>query len=74
MNERCSGVRGLVHTSKFAAFVLLKVVVCIGSDFVEDVFSVRLVGLGCRWGSGDVDICPNSCVRAVVVCRGVRRE
>ncbi len=47
-----------MHTSKFAAFVPLKIVVCIGSDFVEDVFSVRLVGLGCRWGSGDIDVCP----------------
>ena len=61
-----------MHTSKFAEFVSLKIVVCIRSDFVEDVFSVRLVGLGCRWGSGDMDVCPNGCVRAVVVCRGVR--
>ncbi len=35
-----------MHTSKFATFVLLKIVVCIGSDNVEDVFSVRLVDLG----------------------------
>jgi len=63
-----------VHTSKFDTFVTLKIVVCIGSDYVEDVFSVRLVGLGCRWWSGDIDVCPNSCVRTVVVCRGVRRE
>ena len=34
----------LVHTSKFALFVVLKVVVCIGSDSVEDVFSVRVFG------------------------------
>ena len=61
-----------MHTSKFATFVTLKIVVCIGSDYVEDVFSVRLVGLGCRWWSCDIDVCPNGCVRAVVVCRGVR--
>ena len=30
-------------------------VVCIGSDFVENVFSVRLVGLGGRRGPGNVD-------------------
>ena len=41
-----------MHTSKFSAFMALKVVVCIGSDFVENVFSVRLVGLGGRWGPG----------------------
>ena len=41
-------VGGLVHTSKFTAFMVLKVVVCIGSDSVENVFSIRLVGLGGR--------------------------
>ena len=55
-----------MHTSKFAAFVLVKIVVCIGSDFVEGAFSVSLVGLGCRWGSGDFDVCPNGCVAVVV--------
>jgi hypothetical protein len=29
-----------VHTSKFSALMSLKVVVCIVSDFVENVFSV----------------------------------
>ena len=55
-----------MHTSKFSAFMSLKVVVCIGSDFVENVFSVMLVCLGCRRGSGYVDICPNCSVWAVV--------
>ena len=41
--------------SKFTAFMAMKVVVCIGSDSVENVFSVGLVGLGGRWGPGDVD-------------------
>ena len=39
MNE-WRGVAGwLVHSSKFSSFVALKVVVCIGSDSVKDVFS-----------------------------------
>ena len=33
--------------SKFAVFMVLKIVVCIGSDCVENVFGIRLVGLGC---------------------------
>ena len=48
-----------MHTSKFTMFMALKVVVCIGSDSVENVFSVRLVGLGGRRGPGDVNVCPN---------------
>jgi hypothetical protein len=48
VDEWCIGGGGLVHTSKFSAFMSLKVVVCIGSDFVENVFSVSLVGLGGR--------------------------
>ena len=44
MDERCGGCGGLVHTSKFAMFVALKIVVCIVSDCFEKVFSVRLVG------------------------------
>ena len=56
-----------MHTSKFSAFMSLKVVVCIGSDFVENVFSVSLVGLGGRRGPGNVDVCPNCGVWAVVV-------
>jgi hypothetical protein len=42
------------------------VVLCIGSDFVENVFSVRLVGLGGRRGPGNVDVCPNGGVWAMV--------
>ena len=50
-----------MHTSKSATFMALKIFVCIGSDCVENVFSVRLVGLGYRvGGGGDVDVCPNS--------------
>ncbi len=49
-----------MHTSKFAAFVSLKIVVCIGSEFFEDVFGVRLVSLGCRRGSGDIELCKGS--------------
>ena len=67
MDERCIGCGGLVHTSKFSAFMALKVVVCIGSDFVENVFSVRLVGLGGRRWPGNVDVCPNCGVWAMVV-------
>jgi hypothetical protein len=44
MNEWGGVGSWLVHTSKFASFVALKVVVCIGSDSVEDVFSVRVFG------------------------------
>ena len=39
-----------MHTSKFSTFMSLEVVVCIGSDFVENVFSVSLVGLGVGGG------------------------
>ena len=41
VDERCCGGGGLVHTSKFAAFMVLKIVVRVGSDCVENVFSVR---------------------------------
>jgi hypothetical protein len=44
MNEWAGVDRWLVHTSKFASFVALKVVVCIGSDSVKDVFSVHVFG------------------------------
>ena len=66
VDERCIGGGGLVHMSKFAAIMALKIVVCIGSDCVENVFSVRLVGLGARRGPGDVDVCPNSGVWTIV--------
>jgi hypothetical protein len=32
MDERCGGGGGFVHTSKFTLFMMLKVVVCIGSS------------------------------------------
>ena len=64
-----------MHTTKFTAFMVLKVVVvCIGSDSVENVFSIRLVGLGGSRGPRDVDVCPNGGVWAMVTCCGVGRE
>ena len=63
-----------MHTSKFAVFVVLKIVVCIGIDCFENVFSVRLVGLGSKRGPGDVDVCLNRGVWAVVASCGIGRE
>ena len=60
--------------SKFTAFMVLKLVVWIGSDRVENVFSVGLVGLGGRRGPSDVDVCQYGGVRAMVACCGVGRE
>ena len=63
MNEWGGVCRWLVHTSKtFVSFMTLKVVVCIGSDSVEDIFSVHGLGWG-RWAS-DVDIGPDGSVWA----------
>ena len=47
MDERGGGGVWLVHSSKFTMFMTLKVVVCIGSDGVEDIFSGDV--LGWRW-------------------------
>jgi hypothetical protein len=47
MDERGGGGVWLVHSSKFTTFMTLKVVVCIGSDGVEDIFSGDV--LGWRW-------------------------
>ncbi len=58
--------------SKFALFMMLKVVICIGSDCVENVFS--LGNFGCRWGPGDVDVCSDGGVGTVVTRCGIRRE
>ncbi len=66
------GVGGFVHTSKFTSFMMLKIVVCIGSDCIENFFG--LLGLGCRWGPGDVDICPDGGAWAVGARCGIRRE
>ncbi len=74
VDERCIGGGGLVHMSKITAFMALKLVVCIGSDSVDNVFSVGLVGLGGRRGPGDVDVYPNGGVWAMVACCGVGRE
>ncbi len=55
---------GLVHPSQFILFVMLKIVVCIGSDCVENIFRVR--GLGGKWWASDVDVCSNGGVGAEV--------
>jgi hypothetical protein len=68
------GVESLCIRPSLPRFVALKIVVCIGSDCFESVFSVRLVGLGDRRGPGDVDVCPNSGVWGVVACGGIGRE
>ncbi len=72
MDERYGGGGGFVHTSKFASFMMLKIVVCIGSDCIENDF--RLVGLGCRRGPSNVDVCSDGGVWAVVARCGVRGE
>ena len=56
----------LVHTPKFVTFMTLKVVVCIGSDGVEDVFSGDR--LGWRGWARDVYVGPDGCVRADGYC------
>ncbi len=50
----------------------LKVVICIVSDCIDNVFS--LGGLGCRWGTGDVDVCSDGGVGTVVARCGIGRE
>ncbi len=63
MDERSGGGGGFVHTSKFASFMTLKIVVYIDSYCIENVF--RLVGLGCRRGPSNVDVCSDGGVWAV---------
>ncbi len=63
-DEGGCAVGRLVHPSQFTAFVILKIVVCIGSDCVENIFKVR--GLGGRWWASDVDVCSNGGVGAEV--------
>ena len=62
MDERSCVHRSFVHLAKFASFVMLKFVVCIGSYCVKNVFSVR--SLEGMWWTGDVDVCSNCGVRA----------
>ena len=64
--NKWEGVGGwLVHTSKFVTFMMLKkVVVCIGSDGVEDIFRGGV--LGRRWWANDVYVCTDGCVWADV--------
>ncbi len=59
-------------TSKFALIMMLKVVICIGNDCVENVFS--LGSLVCRWGTVNVDVCPGGGVGTVVARSGIGRE
>ncbi len=58
--------------SDFASFMHLKMVVCIGSDGLDDVFSCMMLWRWC--GSCDGDICANGGVGAAVVGGGVRVE
>jgi hypothetical protein len=62
MDEGGGGGVWLVHMSKFVTFMTLKVVVCIGSDGAEDVFSGD--GLGSRGWASDIYDGPFGCVRA----------
>ena len=55
--------------SKFASFMNLKMVVCIGSDGLDDVF--RCVTFWGWCGSCNGDICADDVVGAVVVGGGV---
>ena len=63
-----------MHTSKFTLFMMLKIVVCIGSDCIENVF--RLVGLGVGGGPVMLMSAPmvDGDVWAVVAICGIRRE
>ncbi len=58
--------------SNVTLFVTLRVVICISSDCVENVF--RLGGLGYMQGPGDVDVYPNGGVGAEVARCWVGRE
>ncbi len=64
MDEGGSAGGGHVHLSQFTLFVMLKIVVCIGSDCVENIFRVR--GLGGRGWASDVDVCSDGGVEAEV--------
>ena len=74
MNEGGGGGGRLVYASKFESFMTLKiiVIVCIGSDGFEDVFSDD--GLGGRCCAGDVYVCPDGGIRANVRGGRVWRE
>ena len=64
MNEGGGGGGWLVHASKLGSFMTLKIIVCIGSDGCEDVFSDD--GLGGRCCAGDVYVGPDGRIRANV--------
>jgi hypothetical protein len=64
VNERGGGGGRLVYSSKFESFMTLKIIVCIGSDGCEDVFSDD--GLGGRCCAGDVYVCSDGGIRANV--------
>ena len=58
--------------SKFASFMHLKMVVCIGSDCLDDVFRCLTFRGWC--GSCDGDVCADGCIGAAVMGGGVRVE
>ena len=58
--------------SKFALFMHLKMMVCIGSDGLDDVFRCMTSWWWC--GSCDGDVCADGGVGAAVVGGGVRVE
>ena len=41
MHEWVCGCRGFVYLTEFSTFMMLKIIVCIGSYCVEDIISVR---------------------------------
>ncbi len=58
MDEGGGAGGGHVHrSSQFTSFMMLKIVVCIDSVCVENIFRVR--GLGGRWWASDVEVCSN---------------
>jgi len=64
MDEGGGGGGWLVHASELGSFMTLKIIVCIGSDGFEDVFSDD--GLGWRCCAGDVYVGPDGRIRANV--------
>jgi hypothetical protein len=69
MDEGGGAGGGLGHPSQFTSFMMLKIVVCIGSDCVENIFIMK--GLGRRWWASDVDVCSDGGVGAEVGRRWV---
>ncbi len=68
MDRRGGGSCRFVDSSKFVLFVHLKMVICIGSDGLNSVFTCMTVWGRC--GSCDCDICADGGVGATVVGGG----